>query len=72
MSFSLESVKIEIACPICGRKIRKSLGWIKSTKTYTCRCGIQIEFDLDQLCEAMRKMESPSIDSHQSTKNLDN
>ena len=51
--FLLDIMQIEIRCPICGHKIKQSLGWIKATREYVCPCGMQIEFDTNQLEEVI-------------------
>jgi hypothetical protein len=47
MSGIIDDVEIEIDCE-CGRKNKKSIGWVKNNSKFTCACGIRHTLDADQ------------------------
>lgn len=36
----IDSAEIELPCEKCGRKTKKSIGWIKTHSKFTCACGV--------------------------------
>ena len=57
MSNFLDSTEIEIPCENCSRKTKKSIGWIKSHKDFTCSCGTKITLDASQFKTEIAKVE---------------
>ena len=45
MNSILDSAKVDIPCPKCGRKIKESLGRLKNNPTLRCTCGTSIEIN---------------------------
>jgi hypothetical protein len=43
-----DSAQIEIPCSQCGRKTKKTVGWLKTNSTLTCSCGTRISIDASQ------------------------
>ena len=44
MSGVLDSYTIDITCQNCQRKTPKSVGWLKTHKQFTCRCGTRVDY----------------------------
>jgi len=53
----LDAIEIEIPCENCSRKIKKSIGWIKSHQEFTCPCGTTIVLKTDQVRREIAKVE---------------
>ncbi|ARD51689.1 hypothetical protein BHT24_10380 [Escherichia coli] len=45
------------ACPKCGTKTKKKIAWLKSNKSFTCRCGATINVNSSQLTSEIRMVE---------------
>jgi hypothetical protein len=48
MTGFLDNAEIEIPCGKCGRKTKKTIGWVNSRNKFTCSCGVVIELKTDQ------------------------
>lgn len=57
MTNFLDSTEIEIPCENCSHKTKKSIGWIKSNKDFTCSCGTKITIDASQFKSEIAKVE---------------
>ncbi len=57
MSDFLSSAEIDIPCTNCGRKTKKSIGWIKSHSDFICACGTEIHVDANQFKSEIAKVE---------------
>ena len=57
MAGFLDSSEIEIPCENCGRKTKKSIGWIKMHRNFTCRCGTEITLNASQFKTEIAKAE---------------
>ena len=44
MSGDLDSYTIDLTCQNCQRKTPKSIGWLKTHKQFTCRCGTRVDY----------------------------
>jgi len=58
MSGFLDDVEIEIPCSQCGRKMKKSIRWIKNNSEFTCACGVRIILDADQFRREIAEKEA--------------
>jgi hypothetical protein len=47
MSGLFDDAEIEIPC-YCGRKTKKTVGWIKNHSQFTCACGTVISLKSDE------------------------
>jgi hypothetical protein len=52
-----DSAEIEFPCEVCKRKIKKTIGWLKSHKEVICACGTKIILDAKQLVNATNRLE---------------
>lgn len=57
MAGILDQAEIEIPCENCGRKTKKSIGWIKTQSQFTCACGTRINIDASQFKSEMAKVD---------------
>ncbi len=57
MAGLLDSAELQIPCEKCGRKTKKSIGWIKSHNRLTCGCGAEIVLDASQFKTEIAKVE---------------
>lgn len=64
MAGILDSAEIEIVCKKCGRKSKKSVGWIKRNRHFTCACGCRMLLDADGLLREVGKVDR-SVDTLQ-------
>ncbi|MEA3641875.1 MAG: hypothetical protein VBE63_18340 [Lamprobacter sp.] len=62
MSGIFDTTEIEIPCENCCRKIKKSIGWIKSHRQLTCGCGATIILDTNQFKTEIAKVERSLAD----------
>ena len=47
---NLDKHELDIACPQCGQKTKKPIGWLKTNPQLTCLgCGTAILINADQL-----------------------
>ena len=60
----LDGFEIEIPCPKCGRKTKKSIGWIKTNRQLSCGCGTVINLKTDQFRRETAKAEQLLADFH--------
>jgi len=44
-----DSAEIDIPCPQCGHKTKKTVGWIKTHHHHVCGCGFRVDLDADEL-----------------------
>lgn len=55
-----DQFELTTACPRCGHKTKKSIGWLKRHPRFTCRCG-NVTFASEELVrdfeEASRKLD---------------
>ena len=66
MSGVLDSYAIDITCQNCQRKTPKSIGWLKTHKQFTCRCGTRVDYfsgskvkaEIIKLDQAAKRLES--------------
>lgn len=56
-----DSSEIEIPCTSCGRKTKKSIGWIKNNSQFTCHCGTTIRLDTAQLKGEIAQVEASIV-----------
>ncbi len=66
MKNPLDSLSIEIPCPHCGQKVKKTLAWAKANPQFSCRCGHAVQIDgkvlkqqLDLADKALRNLVKP-------------
>lgn len=70
MTGFLDSQEIEIPCKNCSRKTKKSIGWIKSHKDFTCACGTHITLDASQFKSEIAKVERSLASLQKTLKNF--
>ncbi|WP_287880461.1 hypothetical protein [Acidovorax sp.] len=62
MKLNLDSHTVDIPCPGCGKKVAKTIGWLKTHPKFDCACGQPIAVDLSQfkqgLAGAQKSMDS--------------
>lgn len=66
----LDNEQIEIPCKNCGRKSKKSIGWIKSHTEFSCACGTRIRLQASQFKSEIAKVERSLGDLERSLKNF--
>lgn len=66
----LDKHEIKIPCERCGRKIKKSIGWIMTHSKYVRVCGTNIKIDTSQSRSEIAKVERSLADLHRALKNL--
>lgn len=72
MAGYLNGAEIDIPCPSCGHKIKKSIGWLQSHDNLTCggcRKVIKIEGGSD-FRDAMREVDASLDELTESFKNF--
>ena len=58
MKSVLDSASIDMACPRCGQKTAKTIGWLKANNQITCPgCGGDIDIDPGNLVEVTGRVE---------------
>jgi hypothetical protein len=70
MAGFLDSTEIEIPCENCSSKTKKSIGWIKSHKEFTCACGTKITLDASQFKSEIAKVEKSFADLQKTLKSF--
>ncbi len=70
MAGFLDGAEIEIPCEKCGRKTKKSIGWIKTHGRFTCSCGTEISIDASQFKAEIAKAERSVASLQSALKNL--
>ena len=59
----LDSETLEIPCPECGEKARKSIAWLKSNRQFTCAgCGSTINLQAEGLLAGIEEVEKAIAD----------
>jgi len=58
VAFSFDNQEIELPCPKCSRKTKKSIGWIKRNKQMSCACGAVINLQSSDMQRELRRLES--------------
>ena len=48
---------IDIPCANCGRKTSKTIGWLKTNRQMTCRCGTVLNLDTSDLRAKIKQLE---------------
>lgn len=48
MTGFLDDLAIELPCGHCGRKSKKTIGWINSHPQFTCSCGTVTRINTDK------------------------
>ncbi len=66
----LDNEEIEIPCENCGRKSKKSFGWIKGHTEFSCACGTRIRLQAGQFKSEITKVERSLADLQRSLKNF--
>jgi len=67
-----DTAEIEIKCPKCGTKAKKTIGWLKTHNSMVCRCGTTIQFDKSKFTGPLKKVEKSLDDLKRSFKRLEN
>lgn len=49
MTFTLDTISVEVSCPKCGKKLKEKIGRLKRNKHITCPACGRIAVDTDQL-----------------------
>lgn len=58
-----DDAEIEIACPGCGHKQKKTVRWLSNEKSFTCPgCRERVTLDNDELRRDMRKVDKAADD----------
>jgi hypothetical protein len=70
MSGFLDSAEIELPCENCGRKTKKTIGWVKSNRGFTCGCGTRINIDASKFKGEIAKVEHSFGDIQRTLRNL--
>jgi lysyl-tRNA synthetase class I len=52
---------LELPCPKCGKKTKKTVAWLKANSKFKCSCGADITVDSSKLHKDLGKVEQ-SID----------
>lgn len=66
----LDEQTIEIPCEACGRKVEKTIGWIKRHSNFTCSCGTVINLKADGFRREIAKVERSVAELARSLKNI--
>jgi ribosomal protein L37AE/L43A len=70
MAEFLDKTEIDITCPKCGRKTKKSIGWIKTNCQFRCGCGESFALEADQFKSEIAKVERSVKDLQRTIKGL--
>lgn len=70
MTSILDDSEIEIPCENCQRKTKKSIGWIKTHKKFTCACGTEITINASQFKGEIAKIDKSLAALQSSLKNF--
>ena len=70
MSNIFDNEQIEIPCENCGRKTKKTIGWIKRNKQLNCTCDTIISLETDQFKRELKKIEKSFSDLERTLKNF--
>lgn len=62
MAGELDRETIDIPCPECGHKNRKSVGWLKSHKQFTCAGCRKVTIETSNFGKEMRKVDTALSD----------
>jgi hypothetical protein len=57
MSIQFDAHALEIPCPQCGQKHKKTVGWLKSHQDIACGCGGTIAVDSRDLHRKLADVE---------------
>lgn len=57
MARLLDNQTIDIDCPACGHKSRKTVGWLKAHRDFACACGQTIHIEADQFRREIAKVD---------------
>jgi DNA-directed RNA polymerase subunit RPC12/RpoP len=63
-----DNQSIDIPCPGCGHKTRKTIAWLKSHRHYTCRCGSRIDLDTKKFVGPLKLAEDQIARAFRNTK----
>lgn len=53
----LDSAAIDVPCPQCGKKHKKTVGWLKTNKRIACGCGGNVTVDPSRFRREIAKAE---------------
>lgn len=48
---------IEIPCSNCGKNTKKTVGWLKTNKSFVCHCGTTINLNASNLLRELKEAE---------------
>ena len=68
MSINFDKEQIDIPCEGCGRKAKKTIGWIKRNKQLICTCGAIINLETSQFTRELQKIEKSFLDLEKTLK----
>lgn len=57
MTGIVDDQTLDLPCPKCGKKTKKTVRWVKANKQFTCSCGTAITLDADQFRAEIAKLE---------------
>jgi peptide subunit release factor 1 (eRF1) len=66
-----ERAELDIACPQCGQKFKKTVGWLQQNDACACPgCGVEIRFETDELSRGIKGAEKAIGDLAATVKRL--
>jgi hypothetical protein len=68
MTGHFDQVEIEIPCQVCGRKFKKTIGWIRQNPDFYCECGLR--FAAQQFDDGIKQAEQSIIDLQNTVRRL--
>ena len=66
-----KNASIDLSCPQCQTKIKKTIGWIKQSTQFTCtRCGSIVKLQKDQFIRELKKADKAVDDFKRKLKSM--
>ena len=58
-----DGAEMDVSCPNCGYKVKKTLGWLKSSPEWTCSgCGKVVKIEASDVARGVKEMEESIAD----------
>jgi len=66
MAGMIENVSINVPCPECGKRTKKTMKWVQSNPTMPCECGATVDLDANEETRAIRELKTAlkRLDGH--------
>ena len=59
---TVKGIEIDLSCPKCFKKTKKSIGWLSDNDSFTCTCGMTSKIDKGVLRDTIKQLRNVPSD----------